>query len=96
MMGNLVMAQMEPEASPASPLQLNLLVFVPHMVGAEIEVRMGRIVAKADMPVDSVPEVAVFVKFGLVTLDFYPGRSHGQLSGQGSFLGRRVPAEQKA
>lgn len=95
-MGNFIIAQMKFKVPPTSPLQLILLVLGPHVVGPEIEVRSVPIVAKADMAVDSAPEVAVFVKFGPVALDIDPGWSHGNLSGQGPFLGRGVPAKQQA
>jgi len=96
MMGNFIIPQMKFKVPPTSPLQLILLVFVSHVVGPEIEVRSVPLGMKADMAIDSAPEVAVFVKFGPVALDVYPGWSNGNLSGQDFFLGRGVPAKQQA
>ncbi len=67
-----------------------------HIFGPEIEVVFFPVVVKADMAINSVPEVAVFVEFGLVALDVYLGRGNRNLSGQGSLLGQGVRAGYQA
>jgi hypothetical protein len=91
-MGNFIIAQVIGIASPAAPTQFILLVSVPHVVGPEIEVGFSGIVVKADMAINSVPQVAVFVEFGPVALDVYLGWGKRNLSRQGSILGKGVPA----
>jgi hypothetical protein len=91
-MGNFIIAQVIGIASPSAPTQFILLVSVPHVVGPEIEVGFSGIVVKADMAIDSVPQVAVFVEFGPVALDVYLGGGKRNLSPQVSILGKGVPA----
>jgi hypothetical protein len=83
-------------ASPFAPAQLILLVSPPDVVGPEIEVRFFRIVVKADMAIDSASQVAVFVEFNPVALDFHLGLAKRSLSRQGFFLGEGVPAGYQA
>jgi hypothetical protein len=91
-MRNFIIVQGIGIASPIAPTQFILLVSGPNVVGPEIEVVFFRIGVKADMAIDSVPQVAVFVKFGPAALDAYLGRGKRNLSRQGSFLGNGVPA----
>jgi hypothetical protein len=96
MMGNFIIAKMKREASPSPPIQFILLISVPHVFGLEIEVRSVSIVAEVDMAMDSVPKVAILIKFGPVTPHVYLQRDSRNLPGQGSFLGRGVPAGYQA
>ena len=95
-MGSFIIVQMIRIASLFAPAQFILLVSVPDVVGPDIEVGLFRAIMKADMAIDSVPHVAVFVIFGPVALDVYLSRAKRYLSRQDSFLRQGLRAGYQA
>jgi hypothetical protein len=95
-MGNFIIVEMVPNASPFPPAEFVLLISVPDIVGPQIEKGFFCIVAKDDPTMPSTPDVAVLIKFGPISLDVHLQQDSRNLSGPDSFLRRGAPTGYQA